>query len=80
MKDGIETMVPGVDFTALKDIEYRTLVRGVLEANPTRILTLPEMQLIWDTVVYKVYRFECGCVKEAKVNEVLFLSFNGQTT
>lgn len=70
IKDGVETLVPGVDFSPLKDIEYRILVRGVLEANPTRSITLPEMQLIWDAIIYKVYRFECGCAKESKIIEV----------
>ena len=28
------------------------------------------MQLIWDTLVYKVFRFECACAKEGKANEV----------
>ena len=80
VRHGLETLVPGIDFAALKDIGYRQFVRGVLEANPTRTITLPEMQLIWDAVVYKIYRFECGCAKEAKVNEVLIWIFSVQTT
>ncbi len=71
MKDGIETLVPGVDFAALKDVKYRTFARGVLEANRTRTITLPEMQLLWDALVYRVFRFECDCAKEGKANEVL---------
>lgn len=71
VKDGLETLVPDIEFTSLKDVKYRPIVRGVLEANPTRTVTLPEMQLIWDAIVYKIYRFECGCAKEAKSIEVI---------
>ena len=70
VKDGMETLVPNVDYVALRDIEYRTFVRAVLEANFPRQITLQEMQLIWDTLVYKILRFECACVKEGKAGEV----------
>ena len=69
----METLLPNVDYVALRDINYRTFVRAVLEANSPRQITLQEMQLIWDTLVYKVFRFECACAKEGKANEV-FLS------
>ena len=70
VKDEIETLVPGVDFAALKDVKYRTFVRPVLEANHPRMIMLAEMQLIWDALVYKLFRFECACTKESKANEV----------
>lgn len=44
-RDGIETLIPGVDFVALKDVQYRTLVRRVLDANPAKAITLAEMQI-----------------------------------
>ncbi|KAM0799936.1 hypothetical protein BDR22DRAFT_909223 [Usnea florida] len=68
-KDSIETVIPAVGFFALKDVNYRNLVRNILEANPTRQIALPEMQLLWDAVVYTIFRFECSCAKEAKLNE-----------
>ena len=71
-KDEIETLVPGVDFNALKNIKYRTFVRAVLEASHPRMITLAEMQLIWDALVYKLFRFECACTKESKANEVRY--------
>ena len=80
MKDGLETLVPGIEFAALKDIEYKEFVRKVLEANPTRILTLPDMQLIWDTIVHNVFAFECSCVKETKANEVIIHNFRCSTS
>lgn len=70
-KDGIETLLPGVDYTALKSIKYRAFGRSVLEANLARSITLAEMQLLWDATVHKVFRFECACAKESKANEVL---------
>ena len=69
----METLLPNVDYVALRDINYRNFVRAVLEANSPRQITLQEMQLIWDTLVYKVFRFECACAKEGKASEV-FLS------
>ena len=70
-RNGTETWIPNVDFIALKDVKYRCFVRDILEANPTRPIALPEMQLLWDAVVYTIFRFECSCAKEAKLNEVL---------
>ena len=72
VKGGIETLLPNVDHDALRDINYRTFVRAVLEANSPRQITLQEMQLIWDALVYKVFGFECACAKERKANEVSF--------
>ena len=66
----METLLPNVDYVALRDVNYRTFVRAVLEANSPRQITLQEMQLIWDALVYKVFRFECACAKECKANEV----------
>lgn len=80
VKDGLETLVPGVDFAALKDIEYQPFVRGVLEANPKNTITLSEMQLLWIALVHNVFKFECRCVKEAKANEVLIRNFNGHVS
>lgn len=71
VKGGIETLLPNVDYVALRDIKYRTFVRAVLEANLPRQITLQEMQLIWDTLVYKVFRLECAYAKEGKANEVV---------
>lgn len=45
-KGGVDTPVPGVDFAALEDVRYRSIVWRVLQTNPTRVITLPEMQLI----------------------------------
>ena len=70
VKGGIQTVLPNVDLVALSDIKYRTFVRAVLEANSPRQITFQEMQLIWDTLVYKVFKFECACAKEGKANEV----------
>lgn len=75
VKDGIETLLPGVDYVALKSIKYRAFVRSVLEANPARFITLAEMQLLWDATVHKVFRFECACAKESKANEVRIRTF-----
>lgn len=80
VKDGLETLAPGIEFAALKDIKYKEFVRKIPEANPTRILTLPEMQLIWDATVHNVFAFECSCVKEAKANEILFHNFRWSTS
>ena len=63
-KDGVETLVPGVDFVALEDISYHTIARRVLEANRPRIIRLAEMQLIWDAVGHLLIRFECSYLKE----------------
>ena len=71
VRNGIETLIPGVDHAALKDIQYRTFVRAVLEANWPRTITLTKMQLIWIALVYKLFRFECACAKESKANEVI---------
>ena len=79
-KDGLETLVPGIEFAALEDIEYSTFVRGVLEANSKKIITLREMQLLWNAMVHNIFRFECRCVKEAKVNEVLVPNLDGHIT
>ena len=73
-------MIPGVDLIALKEVNYRSLVRGILEANPTRQIELPEMQLLWDAVVYTIFRFECSCAKEAKLNEVLIQNYKPLST
>ena len=74
MKDDVEILIPGIDFARLTDLRYQDFVREVLQANPTRMIALPEMQLLWDTIVYKVFRFECSCVKEMKGNEVFICS------
>ena len=83
VKGGIETLLPNVDYVALRDINYRTFARAVLEANSPRQIALQEMQLIWDTLVYNVFRFECDCAKEGKANEVrlcrLLNCFSSQT-
>lgn len=70
VKNGREILLPGIDFTRLTNVKYRTLVRQILEANQGSQITLPEMQLLWDAVVHKLFGFECACVKEAKANEV----------
>ena len=75
LKDGIETLLPGMDYAPLRSIKYRAFSRAVLEANQARNITLAEMQLLWDAMVHKVFRFECACAKESKANEVLAPNF-----
>lgn len=72
-KNGIEIVAPNVNLSALKHLEYRTFVREVLEANKSKIITLPDMQLLWDTIVYEMFGFECSCVKESRANDVFTL-------
>ena len=76
----METVIPGVDLVTLKDVNYRFLVRNILEANPTRQIALPEMQLLWDAVIYTIFSFECSCAKEAKLNEVLIQNLEPRCT
>lgn len=70
---------PGPSNNDVKDALIQSSITLTAPACLELPLPLPEMQLICDAVIYKIYRFECGYAKEAKVNEVLIWSFNGQT-
>ena len=60
-------LVPLIGLRALNHVEYKTLVREILKANPGTDIAYSEMQLLWDAIVHKVYYFVCACEREAKV-------------
>ena len=65
-----EILVPVIGLRALKHVQYKTLVRWILEANRDLNITYTDMQLLWDAIVHKVYYFVHACKREAKAIEV----------
>ena len=65
-----EILVPVIGLRALKHVQYKTLVRSILEANRDMDITYTDMQLLWDAIVHKVYSFVHACEREAKAMEV----------
>lgn len=68
--DRREFLIPLVGLRALKHVEYSTLARSILQANPGSELTYSDMQLLWDAIIHKAYNFVCACEREAKAMEV----------
>ena len=65
-----EFLIPAIGLRGLKHVRFKSLVRLILEANPSIKISHSEIQLLWDAIVHKVYYFVCACEREAKVMEV----------
>ena len=63
-------MISQIGLRALESVQYKTLVPSILQANPDREITYPDMQLLWDAIIHKAYYFVCACERETKEIEI----------
>lgn len=61
--NGRTVIVPGVKLLPMDRLQYGTFVKKVLTANEHLAMNVDGMRSLWESVVNRVYYFECVCTR-----------------
>lgn len=68
--DNLVLLIPRILHSSIKYVNFKDMVRWVLEANPDQTIELSDMVLLWDAIIYVIYHFEHPTKQREKAREV----------